>query len=268
MKASAHLLSAFILLLLPLVSCEKDSMPEEGLILYLPFDGSLNDFSVYHNNGIDSAAGKYVRGINKLALDFNGTTDYIQLTNTINSSEGLSFSFWINSRGANGEENNGVIISKYNMSSNARCFIVYTFGSYQARTDNRLSAAFYKNGNSALVHDNVKSYFEPSELLIYPSDPSLWTIINPVRLEPGEWTHCVINMTEEDIEAWVNGVLCTKKKREYAIYFDSPNEPVYIGNNPIMGDGSNNHFNGSIDELRVYNRGLKLDEIKTLYSQK
>ena len=238
--------------------------PTNGLLLYYPFDGNVNDFSDNNNDGIDYTSKNYVAGKRHKALDFNGLTDYIQLTNTINSSNGLSFSFWIFSRGPAATENNGVIIGKYNMKSALRCFLVYSFGAYETRNDNRLSAAFYKSGKSSAIHDHVKSYMEPAELNIFP-DPSLWTISKPLRLVPETWTHCVINVTSKTVETWINGVLCTKKQREYDSYFDSYYEPVYIGNNPDLGEGNNNHFNGIIDELRIYSRGLTADEIKILF---
>jgi hypothetical protein len=269
MKSIPHPVVFLLLTCFIVTSCtKKDDPPTSGLKLYYNFNGNINDASGYNNNGIDYTAGKYVPGKRGQALDFNGTTDYIQLTNTINSENGLSFSFWIKSRGAAGTENNGVIIGKYNMTTHLRSFVIYSFGAYETRNENRLSAAFYKNGNSTYYHDNVKSYMETAELSDYPSDPSLWTILNPRRLEIGAWTHCVINVTATTIEAWINGVLCTKKQREYDTYFDSQNEPVYIGNNLAIGSGSNNHFNGIIDELRVYNRGLTRDEIQILFKAK
>jgi hypothetical protein len=251
------------------VSCKKepDSL-DEGLLFYYPFNGNVNDASGHKNNGIDYTSGNYVSGIRGKALDFNGTSDYIELSRTINSGNGLTFSFWIKSRGAAGTENNGVIIGKYNMSASNRCFLVYAFGAYEARSDNRLSAAFYKEGFSSAYHDNVKSWLSAEELKVFPSDPSLWTIANPVRIETGKWTHCIINVTETDIEAWVNGILCTKKHREHPLYFDSGYEPVYIGNCLHLGAGSDNHFNGVIDELRIYNRGLTSEEIHILFSEK
>ena len=239
-------------------------MPTSGLLLYYAFNGNVNDGSGNNNNGIDYTSGKYVSGKRGQALDFNGTSDYIQLSDTINSGNGLSFSFWIKSRGANGTENNGTVICKYNMTKQLRCFMVYSFGSSTTRNDNRLSAAFYKYAYSALYHDNTKSYLEPGELTVYPTDPSYWTIVNRQRLVIGTWTHCIVNVTATTIEIWFNGVLCTKKQREYTSYFDSPDEPVYIGNNLASGDGTNNHFNGVIDELRIYNRGLTPGEIKIL----
>ncbi len=239
-----------------------------GLILYYPFDGNISDASGNSNNGINYTSGNYVSGKWGQGLDFNGTSDYIQVSNTFNSSYGLSFSFWIKSRGANGLENNGTIICKYNMTKQERCFMIYSFGSGTTRNDNRLSAAFYRYAYSSLYHDNTKSYLEPGELTVYPTDPSYWTISNPQRLVIGTWTHCIVNVTATSIEIWFNGVLCTKKQREYTSYFDSPDEPVYIGNNLASGDGTNNHFNGIIDELRIYSRGLSSEDIKTLFKEK
>jgi len=269
MKSIQHYIVFLFLTFFIVISCsKKEDPPTSGLILYYSFNGNINDASGYNNNGINYTSGKYVPGKRGQALDFNGTTDYIQLTNSINSENGLSFSFWIKSRGAIGTENNGVIIGKYNMTSHLRSFVIYSFGSGETRNDNRLSAAFYRFGYSSAVHDNVKSFLEPGELSAYPSDPSLWTILNPKRLAPGTWTHCVVNVTGTTIEAWINGVLCTKKQREYNTYFDSPDEPVYIGNNLALGSGENNHFNGIIDELRIYNRGLTRDEIQILFKAK
>jgi hypothetical protein len=240
--------------------------PSTGLQLYLPFDGSLRDMSINNNTGIDYTTHTYVAGKKSQALDFNGVSDYVQLTNTINSQNGLSFSFWINTRGANGSENNGSIISKYSKINNTRCFMLYSFGSYETRSDNRLGAAFYAFGSSSAYHDMTKSWLEPVDVSVYPN-PALWAMPNPLRLVTGEWTHCVVNMTSATIEIWLNGVLCTKKIREYTSYSTSTSEPVLIGNNYDIGEGMNNHFNGKLDEFRIYNRALTTEEIRTLYKE-
>ena len=250
-----------------IVNLNNMDPPTNSLLLYLPFDGNLNDVSESNNAVIDYSSDNYQPGRWGQALDFNGTSDYLKLTNTINSSAGLSFSFWIKIRGVNATENNGSIVSKYNMTTQLRCFMIYSSGSYNTRTDNRLSAAFYEYGTSASYHDNVRSYLEPAELTVY-SNPALWTILKPLRLEIGVWTHCIINLTPTTLESWINGVLCTKKQREYSSYFDSPNEAVYIGNNIAIGEGSNNHYNGLIDELRIYSRGLTANEINTLFKER
>ena len=76
-----------------------------------------------------------------------------------------------------------------------------------------------------------------------------WALIEPRRLVPGVWTHCVINVTATAIEAWINGELCVRKLRDYGYYFDSQEEKVLIGNCHAVGEGSNNHFNGMLDDL-------------------
>ncbi|MDX9948517.1 MAG: LamG domain-containing protein [Bacteroidales bacterium] len=266
MKSTQFLSTLLFVTLVLVFSCTKiEDPPTEGLLVYYNFEGNLNDQSSNSNDGVEAASGNYVTGVNGKGLDFDGISDYFTLTNTLNSRNGLTFSFWIKSRGAAGTENNGVIISKYNSTADERCFLVYSFGSGAVRSDNRLSAAFYRDGASALIHDNVKSYFADSELLAYPSDPSLWTIIKPTKLEPGNWTHCVINVTPTTLEAWLDGVLCVKKEREHNFYFDSPSEPICIGNTLNAGDGSTNHYNGVLDELRIYDRGLTEKEIQILY---
>jgi hypothetical protein len=238
----------------------------EGMILYLPFNGNVNDLSPNGNNGIDYTMHNYVAGKKSQALDFNGTTDYVVLSNTLDSRNGLSFSFWLKTRGANATQNNGSIISKYSKINNTRCFMVYSFGSYETRSDDRLSAAFYADGYSSAYHDMSKSYLEPADISVYPN-PSLWTILNPLRLARDQWTQCVVNLTPTTIEIWINDMLCTKKTREYNSYSTSFSEPVMIGNNYDIGEGTNNHFNGQLDEFRVYNRALTNAEIKTLFKE-
>jgi hypothetical protein len=249
------------------VNLNNLNMPTTGLVLYMPFDGNINDLSINNNNGIDFTSHNFVTGKKSQALDFNGTSDYLRLSNSINSKNGLSFSFWIYTRGANGIQNNGVVISKYSRANNTRCFMVYSFGSGTYRNDNRLSAAFYSDGTtSTYFHDMTKSYLDLTELSVYPNT-SLWTLTNPTRLITGEWTHCVVNVTPIAIETWVNGKFCTKKTREYSTYFESSTEPILIGNNFDSADGSNNYFNGMLDELRIYNRGLSHTEIATLFKE-
>ena len=249
-------------------SCTKENdPPTNGLILYYTFDGNVNDFSGNDNNGINYTTSNYVTGIHGQALDFNGTSDYVQLSYTINSERGLSLSFWLKTRGVNGSENNGAIMSKYNMTSNLRCFLIRSFGYQNTRIDNNLSATFFKYGYSSTISDDLKSYLETDGLNIYPN-PDLYTLSNPLHLEIGVWTHCVVNTTSTSLEIWLNGELCTKKEREYIKYFDSSDEPVFIGNIMSGADGSNNHLNGLLDELRIYSRGLTTDEIRTLFLYK
>lgn len=238
----------------------------EGLLLYMPFDGNLRDFSRNKKKSNNYTSSNYVPGIKGQALDFNGTTDYVQLNKSINAKNGLSFVFWINSRGAQPNQNNGVIIGKYNMSGHHRSFLVSSFGVKNDNKVNKLSTAFYKYGYTSSTKDHLKSTMDTMELSSY-SDPTLWTFPNPRQLSLNKWIHCIVNVTDTTMGLWMNGKLCAQKQREYQTYYDFDNEPVFIGNIPYLGEGTNNHFNGMLDELRIYNRGLTPKEITTLYKE-
>lgn len=258
----------FTCILLITSSCRKNELhevPIEGLQLWYSFDGHIDDSSPSLNMGIDSTAGNYVKGRFGKALDFNGKTDFIRLTETLDCENGLTFSFWVKSRGAAQDENNGAIISKYNMTGHIRCFMICSFGANQTRSDNRITALFYQQAiYPTMIHDHASSFMEPAELEAY-TDPTRWEIIHPVRLPLNEWVHCVVNMTEEHMEVWLNNELCAKKRREHQAYYNDTDEPTYIGNNMNGGSGRNNHFNGALDDFLVYGRPLTRDEIDRLY---
>jgi len=243
------------------------SQPENGLILYMPFDGSIKDIGPYSNNNIDYTTGAYITGKSGQAKEFNGTSDYIELTNSINNINGFSCSFWVKTYGVNGVENNGVIIGKYSKYSDNRCFLINSFGqkTEASRADNFVSATFYDPSYiNSMDHDYVESNLSTSDLSIYP-DPSLWTIVSPQALTLNTWTHCVVNLTSTYLEIYINGSLCVKKLREHTYYANGSETPTLIGSCLNGGDGANNHFHGALDELRVYNRSFTDDEIKALF---
>lgn len=239
---------------------------EEGLIAYYPFDGDVNDQSGYDNHCIDSTEGIYADGVSGKALFFNGLSDFLELTNTLDGSKGLTFSFWVKSKGVQEGEKNGTVICKYNMYTDYTCFHIGTQG-----FNNNISALhgnFYVSRNSTDYRDCAWSEWQTIEDIPEVFNPQYYTIYNPQEITLCKWTHCVINVSENEIQAWINGVICSKKTREYAEYLEDPSEPTYIGNNMYGGLGSNNHYHGWLDELRVYNRGLTPDEIQLLYQQK
>lgn len=247
-------------------SCEKECRVDTaiGLLAYYPFDGDIKDYSKKQNHGIDSTKGVYVNGIKGLAHEFNGKTDFIALEETIDFSGGLTFSFWIKSRGFVNGENNGCVISKYSMAGR-RSFFVNSYGYQSQVSRNEIKSFFFPKGITTDGQEWVGSNTTKAELALLSFDPNLWSIVDPAALELNTWTYCVVNCTETDIEIWLNGKLTCSKQREHDLYFDSPEEPVIIGNILHGGEGKNNHLNGSLDELRIYNRPLTAGEIQILY---
>lgn len=239
---------------------------DSGLIAYYPFNGTADDSSGFGNNGTEFYSSNYVEGVIGLAKDFDGSNDYIELNSTFDGSNGLSFSFWVKSRGTNGTENHGTVISKYNMAgAGYRCFMVGTHGDKSRPDDNRLFGVFYPYRDIGTTSDIVVSNFTSIDTIPEAYNPEAYTIVNPMQLPLSEWAFCVINVTDTEMQAWINGMLTVKKQRDFSTYFDISTQAIVIGNNVFGSEGSNNHLDGVLDELRIYNRALTKSEIKLLY---
>ncbi len=236
---------------------------DSGLVAYFPFDGNANDSTGNGYNGTEYNSSNYVSGIIGQAKNFDGANDYIKLDSTLNCSQGLTFSFWLNSRGTTGSSYNGVVICKYNPASK-RSFAINTFGTAKDSIKNALDCNFYRYGSSSSYRDWVSSNIDTLESSNSNYDSDLYSIVNPKKIKLNTWTFCVINVTETEIQLWLDNELTVKKQRAYNQYYSSNSEPTYIGNN-FGGVISDYHLNGYLDDLRIYNRGLSEDEIKALF---
>ena len=241
-----------------------DQYSHLGLVAYFPFDGDLNDYCDTTNFCIDLSDSVYVNGVSGQAKDFNGETDMLRLNKTLHGGYGLTFSFWCNSRGVKNGQENGVIIGKYNRTPSGRCFIISTQATGEVN-DPSLRGNFYHFGNTSNYVDGIYSNIENISDMPTSSDSTKYTLHNPMSLPLNEWVHCVINVSDSTMEAWINGTLTVSLDRSYDTYHDKASISTYIGNLPNAGYGENNHYNGAVDELRIYNRPLSVEEIQTLY---
>jgi hypothetical protein len=226
-----------------------------GLVGYYPFENNVNDNSGNGNDGFDFGSGNYINGIKGIAKIFDGKNDIIQLKQTLDASKGLSFSFWIKTKGTGENENNGIIISKYFQNRN-QSFYIKTFEKNENGIKNVLKAAFYTSDYSKYDFTGSDS---ASQIPVKPN-------VYPQEIEANKWSHCVVNLTEKTFDIYINNILVGSTERKYIDYF-SNNEETFIGNSNWMGQGANNHFKGYLDELRIYNRPLSLSEIAALYDE-
>ncbi len=250
----------------PLTVIMEATSLADGLKAYYPFDGNVNDYSGSANNatnyGAELTTDRF--GNENSAYYFDGLNDYMQLANTLDASKGLTFSFWINSNGIQDGENNSTVICKYNMAYDYHCFSI---GTHNSLVGHGLLGNFYSSQYDTDFRDCAWSNMMTVDDVPSQWDSDKFDLINPMELPLNNWVFCIINVTDTEVQAWINGVLTVKKEREYTTYYNSDNEPTYIGNNLLGGEGSNNHFYGSLDELRVYNRALTEDEIQALYHE-
>lgn len=239
-----------------------------GLIAYYPFNGNADDYSGNENNGTEYNSSNYEEGVIGFAKDFDGINDYIKLDSTLDGSNGLSFSFWVKSRGTIDSSWNGTIVCKYSYYTDARCFCISTFGGNDSSMyENRLGFRFFPYGTKGKhpyidwVNSNLSLSIDP---ISTSAHPELFTVIDPKTITLNKWTHCVCNVTSTEMQVWVNDTLAVTRQRYYNQYYNSDSEPTYIGtNHGVVYE--NRSYNGLLDELRIYNRALTEDEIKQLY---
>jgi len=246
---------------------DEVSFITRGVLAYYPFSGDVNDYSGNMNHAINFGATLTSDrfGNPNSAYSFDGLTNYMELSNVINTLQGITVAFWINSKGAQPGENNGIVLSKYNAVKDSRSFNISSFGAYSDNSNNRIQCLFFRYANSTSYHDAICSNWTLSNLpQAYNS--AYYYFQNPINLSLFSWKFIVINVKKEALQIWIDGELTVSKIREFLIYANS-DEKIFIGNALSMGDGENNHYNGSLDDIRIYNHSLTEEEIQLLYHE-
>jgi uncharacterized repeat protein (TIGR01451 family) len=80
----------------------------------------------------------------------------------------------------------------------------------------------------------------------------------------GQWIHYSTTYDGSTIKIYTNGVL--DGQESYNGYISANSQPVVLGK--WYGNYNGYYFNGLIDEVRIYNRALSVDEIKAHYEGK
>ena len=84
-----------------------------------------------------------------------------------------------------------------------------------------------------------------------------------------------------DLDRWYNIVFVRDKQQENLYFYSDSNligtidstgivignynQPIMVGGGYSLGCGPSTFFNGTIDEVMIYNRALTEDEIKAIY---
>ncbi len=215
-------------------------VPPSGLALYWTFDtpddagGTAQDKS--GNNGNGTIVGSPVQIVGKLneALSFNGASTSV----TMNPADGatafnnsVTVAAWIKTTATSVEG----IISKYNAAG-------YGWG-YLLRT----------NASGTV------------ELLLgwgdVASGPGLAT--DTTKINDGQWHHVAAVLTlGVGVTFYIDGNYSSATATNITAGGDNGSSLV-VGVNPYTGFG--NYFNGSVDEVRIYNRALNATEVNTVY---
>jgi len=210
----------------------------QGLVGYWSFDdGTATDNSGSGNNGTLINGAVVVAGKIGQALNFNGTSQYINVGNVLNPGSGdLSVFAWVKTTQGGGLN---MVISKRNSS-------VTTNSGYQ----------LFQNGSGALsfTFGNGQS----SRVRVDSSGP---------RINDGLWHFVGVVYTRSGNGViYVDGAAATGGTGSITSQsgFVSNTVPLRFGLEDQIG--SNFYWNGSIDEVRIYNRALAAQEILNLYN--
>jgi hypothetical protein len=203
---------------------------EKGLVLYLPFDRigekTTFDLSPYRNHGTIYGA-VWVPGKFGQALSFDGVDDYVIIpkSESLDITERITVAAWFKLYELPSVVGRRMDI--YSMSAGG--VVVYIF------IDNKLGFGVNIGGT--------------------------WYFLGaPTVLSKDVWYHvtCVYDQTKQKI--YLNGVLDAEVSRTGLMAVSG--SPRAIGRHPIF---SQYHFQGLIDEVRIYNRALSEEEIKEHY---
>jgi hypothetical protein len=221
---------------------------DDGLVLYLPFSEGTGtttyDKSPYGNDGIlyngstaSSCAGgdcpTWSTGKYGKAILFDGSNDYVQSPASIdfvNMTSPYSVSVWFNT--LNATMTGGQALALQASSAGGRRFL------------------FYLSGTGII-------YLQMSNASSYPS------IYATPAVSAGNWYHASATYDNNTGTAriYVDGVL--RATGSINITAQAGTAVYNIGGDRIENAGL--YFNGTIDEVKVYNRALSADEIRTQY---
>ncbi len=226
---------------------------QNGLVGYWPFCGNANDESGNGNDGtVNGATLTEDRfGDANTSFNFDGISNYIELPllSEINNLSQLSFSMWLR--------------SDFEFNELYRTAFAHWITSGIGSGAVGLQVAF--GGQGTINQGGVSS------ALI--AGIGSWSADNLVT--PNTWTQALIvfdgtqsNPTQR-LQLYLNG--------QFSGYYGDSSIPESIGNTaektvigasvgPVGVNNTYNYFNGSLDDIGIWNRALTADEVQQLYT--
>ena len=212
---------------------------DRGLVAYFPFDSSATDHSRYKNHGqVNGAVPTWDRfGNIHSAFYFDGIDDYIEVADdsSLYFSNEFSLCAWVNLQSGKAWGNR--IIDKA-VGSQGTGFVLDTYDADKTGRSVRLQAV---NG---------------------------WKYASDTLLALEEWYYVVATFKDGEGRIYINGELNTQSQGEQKTLVNDA-VPLRIGfdTGVRVSRDFDDGFHGAIDEVRVYNRSLDPQEVKTLYLQ-
>lgn len=214
---------------------------DDSLVGWWKLENNYLDSSGNNNHGSCTSCPKVMGGKRGLGFEFDGVNDYIELSDDTTKLLGSnpnewSYSVWF--------KTNGLVTSKREILSNY----------YSSGGDNLVGiwTGINSNGNTGQVFINVRGT-DGIEYKYTTGDyrDSSWHHIL-VSIKKGFW-----------VKGYIDGILFSESVLGSSNYID--NAPLRIG--ALTYSGSLTEFwNGSIDDVMIFDRALSESEVKSLYN--
>ncbi|MBU2652751.1 MAG: LamG domain-containing protein, partial [Bacteroidetes bacterium] len=196
------------------------------------FDGSVKNGAVFNRTGGYDGYG---------AFEFDGVDDYINVTNTqtgINFSNMGEFTVmaWIKTKNLAGPDGDGEIVSKYYSTSDDRSWTLQ-IRDHNARfiacADGTIGSCVYATGTTEIPNMSA-------------------------------WYHVAGTWNGTAIQVYVNGVGDDATPPALTSLYDTQIRPIAIAKSVA----AQAYFNGSIDEVMIYNKSLSENQILAIYQNR
>lgn len=232
-----------------LINCMEDCTTDldDGLVAYYPLDGNGLDHSSSELHGTVGGAvpTSNQNGLENTAMHFDGTDDYILIANAeeLNFGTGpFAVSFWAQAD---------------NPSGGPQMFIQKgKSGSLQ------VNPYFWVRLNEYSGAYSIRAALSDG----YPPFTDIGST-SPI-FSDNNWHHVVYQRSDSEIELWVDNQLIASRL-DTGLRNVSGDGNLILGAQNPWDEGGNfpfihNHFQGSLDEVRLYNKALCAEEIEML----
>jgi hypothetical protein len=224
----------------------------------LDWSNNLNEVKVVNKRNIS-----YTEGIpttdtqEKSGVCANFSGSYLEVTDNelFNFSNNLdfAFSFWINippTQSIETFDHNPIFDKK-----TVKPIDVYSSTTGIYSIDSNMESKQYPFDIVLTNRTNT----EPYKIQFRQSDSVLSSTVSSNELSTNEWHHVVCQKTGSIYEVWVDGQLNNSTEINITSNIQNKNKFYIAGNGTTQ-----NNFSGSLDEIRVFNKGLNENEIENL----
>jgi len=204
-------------------------------ILYLNFDNNTVDETRNNPDGVMQSGAGYGTGQYGLGLFLEGqsTSEFLSIADDSSQSLATNFTLMLWGNQTLFRSDSGLIV-KYQTTGNQRSYYIST------RDTNEILVGLSADGtaNSASTSANNCGF-----------------------TSNGVWTHIAVTYAGGDLIYYKNGVLCDTDTNAQTTTFDST-APLEIGARSFSSD----FFNGTIDEVQIFNTTLNASTIEKLFN--